>query len=173
MGWVRQEYTDSQACVEISQTGEKAYEGRFSLVMKMDLAGADPNNHKRRGEAWVDMQASPPAGGETMPVDLANRIVTAWVYSPQGARGDDKHPNGFQIFVKDEAFRSLYGPWNNVAEGAWTPITLTVSSAAQAGGSITAGFDPTRIRVIGVKMAAGDGSTAVYKGIVYIDKVDW
>ena len=173
MGWVKQVYTDSQACVEVSRTGEIAYEGRYSLVMRMDLVGEDPDNHKRKGEAWVDMQASPPTGGETIPINLTNRAVSAWVHAPQSARGDEKYPNGFQMFVKDEQFRSLYGPWNNVAEGRWIKITVTVSRSAQAGGSITPGFDPTRIRVVGVKMAAGDDSTATYGEIVYIDKVDW
>ncbi|MCL5997859.1 MAG: hypothetical protein M1546_17665 [Chloroflexi bacterium] len=173
MGWVKQVYTDSQSCVEISRTGEMHYEGRYSLAMRMDLVGADPDDRKRKGEAWVDMMTSPPASGESIPLDLTNRIVTAQVYAPQGARGDDQHPNGFQIFVKDEKFRSLYGPWSDVAEGRWIQITMTVSSSAQAGGSITPGFDPSRIRVVGVKMAAGDDSKATYGAIVYIDKVDW
>jgi hypothetical protein len=34
-------------------------------------------------------------------------------------------------------------------------------------------FDPTQIRAIGGKIAIGDGSTATYKGPIYLDSVEW
>jgi hypothetical protein len=35
------------------------------------------------------------------------------------------------------------------------------------------GFDPNQIISVGVKMGVGGGSTATYKGPIFIDGVDW
>jgi hypothetical protein len=35
------------------------------------------------------------------------------------------------------------------------------------------GFDPTKIVSVGVKIAAGSGSTATYPGSVYLDEIRW
>ncbi len=164
MGWKAQDYEDSRACVQVLWSEEAAYDGRHSLKLVMDLIGGDA--HKSKGEAWVDMSKKPP-------IDLANRTITAWVYAPPGSSGETDHPNGFQLFVKDEKWRSEYGPWNNVIEGQWVQISLVVSTSPPKDGYMSTGFDPSRIIAVGVKMGAGGGSTAKFNGAVYIDAVDW
>lgn len=169
-GWIPQDYEDSRACTQVLLSEEKAMQGHYSLKMMMDLVGGD--KHKSKGEAWVNTLENPPVG-EHIPVNLQGRTVTAWVYAPAGARGKWNKPNGFQIFVKDKDYKSEYGPWHNVTEEDWFKISLKVSPFAPENGSMDAGFDPGQIIAIGVKMGAGDGSTAMYKGHVFIDGIDW
>lgn len=84
--------------------------------------------------AWVDMtRHAPVIGGKaiTVPVDMSNHTITAWVYAPNGARGQTRRPNGFQIFVKDSDWRSQYGTWFNITEeDRWVLIKLAVGRRA-------------------------------------------
>jgi len=170
MGWIPQDYEDSKACVQVLHSDEVAKDGRYSLKMLMDLVGGDA--HKSKGEAWVNMLDNSPSG-ETIPVDLTNRTITAWVYAPPGSRGDRSKPNGFQLFVKDENWKSEYGPWKNIVEGQWIKISLAVSTSKPQSGYMDRAFDPNRIIAVGAKMGSGDGSTAKFNEAVYIDAIDW
>jgi hypothetical protein len=170
MGWEAQKEGDSKACVEVSYSDEMAGEGKHSLKIQTDLDGED--EHKRSGEVWTNMLKNPP-GSARVPIDLRKRTVTAWVYGPTGSRGDESRPNGFQIFVKDKNWKAEYGSWENVEEGRWMKLSLTVGAASPEGGHVDAGFNPGQIVALGVKMGAGSGSNAKYKGPVYVDAVDW
>ncbi len=170
MGWVAQDYEDSQGCTKVSRSDEKGHGGRHSLKMRMDLIGK--HKHKSTGEAWVDWQDDPPPG-ERIPADMLNRTITVWVYAPRGSRGERGKPNGFQVFVKDENWKSQYGTWKNVREGEWSQISLTVSTDKPRGGYVDQGFNPKRIIAMGVKMGIGGRSSAKFKGAVYIDTVKW
>lgn len=174
MGWMPQTYVDSQACVEVVQSdaSQNAKEGKYVLKMTMDIVGGDAN--KGRGEAWVNMNDDPP-GDETIPIDLTNRTITAWIYAPKGSKGDPKKPNGLQVFVKDDNWKNEYGPWFDIdKEDEWFSISLTVrATKPKKGGYMDSGFDPSKIIAIGVKMGAGGGSTAKYPGVIYVDAVNW
>ncbi|MBN1394187.1 MAG: toll/interleukin-1 receptor domain-containing protein [Pirellulales bacterium] len=170
-GWVAQTSSDSQACTQVFQSTKWAKMGQHSLEMKMDLADGDP--HRSKGEAWVDWKATPLAG-MAVPTDLTDQVITGWVYAPQGATGDRTYRNGFQLFVKDVRWRSLYGPWHNInIVGDWVKISMKVTESKSSNEYIDEGFDPHRITAIGVKMAAGEGSKATFKGSVFVDAVDW
>lgn len=169
-GWICQDYEDSRACIQVLQSDEIAKEGLYSLKMVMNLIGDDA--HKSKGEAWINMLDVAP-NGQTVPVDLSNRTITAWIYAPQGSRGERSIPNGFQLFVKDEDWNNEYSSWKDVAEGIWNPISFPVSASEPSGGSMDVGFNPRRIIALGVKMAVGDGSMAKFDGAVYIDAIDW
>jgi len=169
-GWRIQDYKDSRACVQVLRSDDRAIDGRYSLKMIMGLVGGDAQQSK--GEAWANMVETPPEG-ESAPMNLLNRTISAWVYAPYGSYGEEERPNGFQIFVKDENWKGEYGPWNDAVEDSWVRITLTVSASKPEGGWMAQGFDSKRIVAVGVKMGAGGGSSARYKGPVYVDAVDW
>ncbi|MDP3786798.1 MAG: carboxypeptidase regulatory-like domain-containing protein [Candidatus Omnitrophota bacterium] len=114
------------------------------------------------------MRYTPPSGVAT-PVNLNGVEVTAWIYCPTGSRGDPNNPNGIQIFVKDETWKSEYSTWVNIFENVWFKVTLIPSTTAPQNGSMDAGFDPTKIISVGVKIGAGTGSTATYNGPIYTD----
>jgi hypothetical protein len=172
-GWTPQTYYDTMACVKVSHSTDEAKDGQFSLKLDMDLVGNDGKNS--RGEAWVDMRYFPPSALE-MPfksLDLNNRTITMWVYAPTGTTGDINRPNGLQIFVKDIHWNGSYSTWTNVVEDEWVQLTFTVSNTGVENGYIEPGFDPSQIIAVGVKMAAGGRSTAVYPGPIYVDAVSW
>lgn len=182
MGWFAQDYTTSQACSEV-RVSDIAYDGQSSLEMVLNLRGGD--EHFGQGEALVSTEFYPPEG-VTVPIDLEGHTITIWVYAPEnassgdnilGPAGDPDNPNGFQIFVKDTAFRNEYGVWKNVVEGEWNRVTLSVSAQVPedglSRGYMDTGFDPTQIIVIGLKIGTGRGSTAWYEGSIYIDGVGW
>jgi len=170
-GWVAQTYVDSQGCTRAAQSDKHAKRGRSSLEMQMDLAGGDARRSK--GEAWVNWKNTPPASAK-VPADLTDHVVTAWVYAPQDSKGDPDKPNGFQLFLKDDQWRSLYGRWQDITiVDAWAEISMTVSLDESACEHMDPGFDPSRIMAIGVKMGAGEGSRAPFKGSVFVDAVDW
>ena len=172
-GWIPQTFFDTMACVKVSHSTERAKDGQFSLKLDIVLTGNHEQNS--RGEAWVDMRYFPPPALQMpfTPLDLNNRTITMWVYAPSGAIGETNRPNGLQIFVKDVHWNGSYSTWTNVVENEWVQLSFTVSNAAVEGGYIEPGFDPSQIIAVGVKMAAGGGSAAVYQGPIYVDAVSW
>jgi len=166
MGWTNETYTDSQGVIAIDQSSDRAKFGRHSLKLTVDLEGGHAN--RSQGEAYVEISAQ----------NLNNKPITVWVYVPEGAVGERSKPNGFQVFVKDtdKNWRAEYGTWWNITSAkvnAWQQVTLTPSTTEPPDGSMEIGFDPTQIRAVGVRVAIGKGSTATYRGPIYIDAVDW
>lgn len=163
MGWVRQVYETDQGVTAVEQSADEA---KFchSLEMTVDLEGGHTN--KSRGEAYVEIN----------PQNLENKPITVWVYVPREALGDPEKPNGIQVFVKDKDWRGEYGTWWNITPAivdSWQQVTLTPSRSAPPDGYMESGFDPTQIGAVGVKIAIGEGSTAKYRGPIYVDAVDW
>ncbi len=180
-GWEAQNYADTQGCVGVESTDSRALSGARSLAVQMDLIGED--RAKQNGEAWANWQHRPLAGFEA-PLDLEGRRITAKIYAPAGAFGESGRPNGFQLFVKDEHWNSLYGPWRNVLENEWTEIAIQVDPQSAANLVVSnpddsaskeldprRTFDPRRILAIGIKMGIGEGSNAQFHGEVYLDDV--
>jgi hypothetical protein len=174
--WRAQTYVDSQAISQVAITTTHPYEGQGSLALSVDLIGGDP--HKSSGETFVDLRYHPPLMETTCclttPLNLAGIQVSAQVYCPAGSRGDPSKPNGFQIFAKSEDangdWQSFYGSWHNIQENEWNTVTMTPSTVAPPGGTP---FNPTRIVALGVKIGAGDNSTATFTGACYLDNVRW
>lgn len=172
-GWIPQTHYSTMGCVRVSNSTQTAKDGQYSLEVDMDLNGND--ERKSRGEAWVDMRYYPPPAVENpfIPLDLNGRTITMWVYAPTGTIGELNKPNGLQIFVKDIHWNGSYSTWTNIVEKEWVQLSFTVSTTPAKDGYLEPGFDPGQIIAVGVKMAAGGGSTAVYQGPIYIDAVDW
>ncbi|MCU1348764.1 MAG: hypothetical protein JWO56_1794 [Acidobacteria bacterium] len=137
--------------------------------MALRIRGDDPT--RNRGEALVEIAHPDPALNKA-PVDLSERTLRAWIYAPRGSAGPRSRRNGVQLFAKDSQWRSLYGPWNNIeTEDGWFALELPVNGATAS--HVDRGYDATKIVAIGVKFAAGGGSSATYDGPIYIDDVDW
>jgi len=168
-GWAP--LTSGDGCVSVERTSEKAKRGHFSLRMRVDLDGTDPR--RQQATTSADMRITHVSSSLTVPVDLSNKIITAWVYAPPGAGGTPSKPTGFQLFVKDEAGHSEYGPWHNVIENAWQRVSMTVGSRAAPTGYMAQDFIPTRITDVGLKMAVGTGASLKYSGAVYLDTIGW
>ncbi|MBN2172240.1 MAG: hypothetical protein JW819_13045, partial [Candidatus Krumholzibacteriota bacterium] len=154
--------TGTQWCTDFpAATGD----GCLRMQVNLDGAAAALDG----GEVGVDLQYFAPFRVD-VPVDLEGQELALYVYSPAGARGDTDQPNGFQIVVKDAAWKTEMGSWTPIAEGVWQKVTLIPSTSTPTNGLKDPDFDPTRIRTIGLKLAAGCTS-AVYQGPLYMDAV--
>lgn len=164
MGWTPETYADSQGITTATQSTEQAKVCKHSLKLSLDLEGSHPNRSK--GEVYIEIP----------PQNLTDKPITVWVYVPKDAIGSRTKPNGIQVFVKDKDLKYEYGVWWDITlekVGNWQPVTLTPSSSPPSNISMESGFDPTQIRIIGVKIATGKGSTDKFKGNIYIDGIDW
>ena len=170
MGWHAQESGDARGCSSVAAKTDQHYSGKQSLEMTLSISATD--SARSKGEAWVTI-ANPDSAGKEVPVNLKGRTISAWIYAPQGSFGPGDTPNGLQLFVKDAHDRSLYGSWNHVTEETWIELLLKVSDVAEPTGEMTPGFDPTELKIFGIKFAIGRDSTASYEGAIYVDHVDW
>lgn len=172
MGWMHQTLEDSQAVTAVAQSERNVAKfGCYSLKLTVDLG--DRRVNKSKGEAYVDMRFFPPAK-VTTPLNLEEDVqISAWVYVP-GAAGSPDRPNGVQLFVKDQNWRSEYGSWFNLTSASWISVTLTpLRTTPLHGGYMESGFDPTKIIMVGIKVGAGAGSETPYLGPIYVDAIDW
>ena len=180
-GWIYQTWDDSQGVIRVEQTSAKAKTGNYSLHLDCNLIGGSRTNSK--GEAFIDLRPNPP-DGVSIPANLTNKEITCWVYIPSNsAIGDPHRPNGIQFFSKsvanlgtpNEKWSAQYGSWNNLLgrTGSWFEITYKPGLENPIYGYTEPGFDPSKIVVMGVKIATGTGSTATFKGSVFIDDIAW
>lgn len=173
--WKPQTYIDSQAITAAFVTPYKPYSGIGSFEMTADLVGSHPN--KSKGEVFVDLRYHPPLCNPpdcmAAPVNFEGITITAKVMGSVGSGGDPQRPNGFQLFVKDENWRSFYGDWQNISETNWMTVTVTPRRTPPPYGYMDPGFDPTKAILLGLKIGVGTGSTATFSGTVWLDDVDW
>ncbi len=163
-GWVIQTYTDSQAITQVAQDTTKARYGSASLRCTVNLIGGHANYSK--GETFIDMQTA---------TNMSNVTVSVWVWVPSQAVGDPNAPNGIQIFFKDSAWKSKYSSWHSIGGGVVVPeqwCRITVNTATEQWGWDD-GCNLSQVRLIGVKIGTGGGSTATFSGYIWIDSVNW
>jgi hypothetical protein len=172
--WMRQTYTDSQAITNVSQTSAAtpgAFHGRGYLKCMVHAIPFHANYSK--GETFVDLQ-----NALGVAQNLSGKGVIMYVYCPSGAHGTNNAPNGLQIFFKDANWNNAYGRWKNIGEAVplnqWTKISQICTANASDYEYFQPGFDPTRVRAIGLKYGtSGDGNAKAYDGPIYIDAVNW
>lgn len=159
--WQPQDYVDSQGIKAVHLEG-----GR--LVLEAHLIGQHPNYNK--GEVFLDIRYFPGLEG-SVPIDLSQSKITVEVEVPNAFDGWESSPNRVQVFVKDHEWRSQYGTWENITKGGKYKATLSPTTGQIRWGYTEPGFDPTKIRIIGVKFAIGTNSSAIYDGPLYVTKI--
>lgn len=175
MGWEPEE--GNQAIRRVARSTEWVRSGKGSLELEVELDGGDKN--LAQGVAFVDLRYNPPPGlkAPLASLDLEGVSVTMWVFALPETAGDPAIPNGVQVFAKDQDFKTESGQWRDLTtrddnEG-WIAVTLTPSTDPPKGVVMDPGFDPSRIVLIGIKIAVGEGSTATFKNSIWIDEVCW
>lgn len=159
-GWTFQDYTDSQAISAVAQSNVQAKSGSYSLMGTAHLVPGDANYSK--GEVLVNRTAA-------NALNLQGLQASVSVFGPTGAAGTNpSSPNGWQMFFKDVAWKSWYGPWTNMTVNAWQALSVTPGVTTPA--FVDSGFDPTQIMVMGVKLGTGGSSTGTYDGAIYVDQ---
>ncbi len=165
-GFRPERFPGSEGVTSCERSQEQVHNGSYSLKLSVDIAGADPTRPPS-GEVATDLQdiADVP---KDYSVNLSSEEVSAWVYVPPGNEGDSQHPNFLQIFVKDASpqAESLYGGHRNIPDaGGWLQLTMPVSASPSA-------FDPTQVRLLGVKVGIGGGSSATLTDAIYVDHLE-
>lgn len=143
--WQPQDYKDSQAIKAV-----ELEEGR--LVLDTHFVGGHSNYSK--GEVFLDLRYVPGLEDKT-PIDLTSHEIIAEVSVPEEFDGWESHPNGVQVFVKDADWKSQYGEWINIVRGGMYKVSLSPTTGEN--------FSSTKIIIIGVKFAIGNGSLAKYE----------
>jgi len=188
MGWrVFPDPKTPSAVTGAERTTEQRRDGTASLRIDLDFGES-----RQSGEAAVDFILNPPGepqGTTGDPVNLTNKVITAFVKFRRDLQVKEDRPPGLQLFVKDAQHRSLYGCWQNiepvmVESEVWIRLTLRTSMRPDLkneceGAEISkdtsgkASFDPTQIRRLGVKIAANESERLAYQGPAYLDSVSW
>ena len=175
MGWVARTRMGDLAVIDVQQ---QIKFGQSSLELQIELIGKDAQ--KSKGEVFVNLSSNPPLGA-IPPLDLKGKPITMLVYIPSTAIGNPSSPNGIQIFVTDTSDRSQYGVWWDLTSDntdKWTTITLRPSPKTspeedERGASTNAGFDPSKINIVGLKIGAASTFDKDFIGSIWIDKVSW
>jgi hypothetical protein len=151
----------------------------FVLELQVELNGEDEN--KSSGEVFIDLRNNPPLGMQA-PLNLEDVPITVWVYVPTTAAGKPDAPNVMQVFAKsqflnvnDNIFKSEYGSWVNLMNNTekWLQLSLTPAKTAPPHGFMDEGFDPTKIVLVGIKIAAQEGEDVNYSGPIWISDACW
>jgi hypothetical protein len=164
VGWAVQNAADNQGVRSVNYDSREQ-----SLLVTCDLRGKDPNNS--RGEIFLDLHGFYAIKG-MLPIDMRNYTITAEFDIPQGFVGPVAAPNGIQLFVKDDNYKSLYGSWTNIVAPGRITIDLKPANRSPVNGYMDSDFNPTRIVWIGIKFAINDKSSANYQGEIKVKKFE-
>lgn len=165
-GFRPERFPGSDGAVACKRSQTRVLSGAHSLEVMVDIAGNDPDRPPN-AEVVTDFHdiADVP---RDFSIDLTGEIVTAQVFVPAGQVGEPSRPNFLQVFAKD-ASQGAIGQYsdavNITAAGGWHEVSLTVGPGA-------GGFDPTRIRLLGVKVGIGGASSAELTASIYVDRIE-
>ncbi|MDQ1354900.1 MAG: hypothetical protein QG657_5209 [Acidobacteriota bacterium] len=162
--WRVQDYSNSQGI-----TAVRYDETEKCLVLDCDLKGKDP--HMSQGEIILDLTYIPCLEANT-PVNMTGRLMEVAIQIPSGFVGSPSAPNGCQVFAKDTSWRSQSGTWINCLHAGIVTAKLQPSEADAHDGYTEPGFDPTKIRIIGVKFGINSASTFQFKGQIKITGIE-
>jgi len=168
-GFQIQTWQDSQAITNVYQSATAPSNRSGALAMDVHLDWNTTNFTK--GEVFVDLEWNRPTNvpAMTFPVDLDGKLVSAWVYCPAGLRGPESYRNSLQLFCKDTSWRTYYGTPEHIVTGYWMRVAMTPGTNQAYQGWKDAGFDASKVRLIGLKVSTASGSDATYDGVMYMD----
>ena len=127
--------------------------GKDSLSLTVNLS----RSHQS-AEYMVDMRVNAPGCARTAPEETPlwapGSTLSVRIWAPAGARGDEDpaKANGAHLFVVDDRGHKMYGTWQHIQENTWSEVTLRLEKEIPACGSQDIGFNPDRIRKIGINI---------------------
>jgi hypothetical protein len=165
--WAISSSPDEQSIDNLRITTQEHYEGNAALALDVHLDDSFP--YLEQGMAGV-----------MLPGNMENRTISVHIKLPPEASGHQSFPNGVQLFVKDINYRCQMSQWKNIGEygiptDQWEEITFRPTSSGLNAGYTQENFDPKRIILVGIKIAAGDNTNPTFntsipfQGTIYID----
>jgi len=136
-----------------------------TVVMNASITGG--NTSYSKGEAFLDLRY--PAQGVTGSsyYDLDGKSLSYYIKLEDNTLADGDKVD-FRIFLKTDGWASQYSmPVTISSDGVWYKITLDVSGSAPEGGYQDSAFDPSRIRLVGIR-AESFYSGMSYNGKIYV-----
>ncbi|MFC1570532.1 LamG-like jellyroll fold domain-containing protein, partial [Candidatus Omnitrophota bacterium] len=141
------------------------------VVLNMDMSSLSED--RTEGEVFFNVTSDVPGLNWNGPVNLTSRSLRVLVEVPQGMVGASYAPTGARIFVEDENMNLQYGTWVNLKEGGkWYQLELTPTFGEVPMGSTDEGFDPSKIKKIGINFATQPNSGVDFMGEVRMKFLD-
>ena len=173
MGWLAYNGFDdkNKGCIGVKATDERPYSGKQSLEIILSVSAT--NSAINNGQARVTIATIDPEGNEK-PINLEGHTISAQLYAPQGSYGPTDAWNSVQLFVKDTNGEFLFSKWRKLSEDQWIELQLLVSNTTDLKERPNPKFDPTQIKILGIKFSTDKkSSTATYNGSIWLDDVNW
>lgn len=173
--WVKSSYKDSLGVEDVAAVSSRSAVGDYSLKLEVHLVSGSDNLAK--GEAFVDMRRHKPFGWNQVPVDLNQKTVSLWTYVPAKLKGEfPTAPNGLQVFVKDNNYKSWYSEFikvgTTIPTNSWYKLEIDIDEDEAA--YKDADVDLTKVIILGVKIGTADSSSNVSAhSAFYIDAIYW
>lgn len=162
--WIPQDYFDSQGAEWVSFNPETN-----TLDIGFRLKGKDLN--RTNGEIYVDLKYLKTLNNN-QPFDLTAASISFDAAFPAEFESPNPSiPNGCQAFTKDSSWRSQYGTWVDVYGTGPYNFQINPSLTPPASYTTDAGFDPSAIRIIGIKCGIGAGSSDAFSGTVSVSGI--
>jgi len=179
--WSAQTRSSSQSLErnEVDGWTVQTYKGNRGMErVERAIDPYNPNNHvlkafcnlnparEEKGEIICSLY---PVGGQMIPLigNFQGATIKAKVFVPTGGLGSPDAPSGFQLILKSRpGYKNYYSYWENVPEERrW----FGVSATPPVGGWVDAGFDASRVLMVGVKMGLSSDATREFRGEILID----
>ena len=141
------------------------------VVLNMDISSSSED--RTEGEVFFNVTSDVPGLNWNGPVNLTSRPLKMLIEVPQGMVGVSYAPTGARLFVEDENMNLQYGTWVNLKEGGkWYQLELTPTFGEVPMGSTDEGFDPSKIKKIGINFATQPNSGVDFMGEVRMKFLD-
>jgi len=159
--WQPQDYPGNQGVKSVLLDTEKK-----RMVLNTHFIGGD--NNYGNGEVYLDVRYVSALSYKTS-INLEDTVIYANVTVPGGIEGETVKFGGLQVFAKDVEGRVQYGTWTSITTIKTCEVFLTPRKEEIEAGYTDNGFDPARIKIVGIKFEIEPG--LLYDGPVYINEV--
>lgn len=176
MGWADSGREQAKALVRLSRTDDPERPGEGAL--KVELAFAGGQLHPRhRAYIQVDVKSFPPGDTQdrpAVPMTLSSPITYEFRI-PRDFPVPAGYPFAIQPFVENENGKAQWGCWADIRrDDPRFTVRFDLAELCE-GRSISEGFDPGQIRLIGFKVAANGKYTPrpTTQAHLFLASVSW
>jgi len=159
--WQPQDYLGNQGVKAVHLDTEKK-----RMVLNTHFIGGD--NNYGNGEVYLDIRYVPALSDKTS-LDLVNTVIYANITVPGGRDGEAVKFGGVQIFAKDVEGRVQYGTWTSISTINTCEVFLTPRTEKIESAYTDDGFDPSKVKILGIKFEIEPG--LLYDGPVYVNDI--
>jgi len=158
--WQAQDYPGNESIRSVKLNMEEK-----RLELSTHFIGGD--NHYSAGEVYLDFRYLQGLGGKFL--DFSDTGIYVSLEVPGGTYAKKFKFGSVQVFVKDNQGLSQYGTWTNISTVEKCGAFLSPKIGQVELGYTDEGFNPSKIKIIGVKFEIEEG--LMYDGKIYIKEI--